>query len=359
MKTKFNRNLAAVLLAAGLVLTLSGCEDSGVNAPSDGNLVLTPAVANIVIPEGASEGSFTFTASLYGSTGNPLKGVSIRFVTSAGSWDQDVVVTDNIGEARATLTLLSSDPAEVSVQARASALFADATALKTLSGNEQPRASILETPMGEGEVGEDVIFDGTTSLDPDGDQITCFQWIISSDVPASNETVQGANASGLLRNYSDEQTMTVVLRVSDSASVGADCNGPAVIDENRFSPNVDFLAGYRIACRNTPPVADAGPPADVTISGTAATAVLDGRNSFDTDGLIVDYRWNCGNGLTGSPIPQQPGLATCIYRAVGTFTATLTVVDNGTGVIDPDTGNFACNKFTEDTTLVTVTRPTQ
>ncbi len=359
MNTKFNRGLAAALLAACIILTLAGCEDSGVNAPSDGNLVLTPAVANIVIPEGADEGSFTFTASLYSTTGNPLKGVNIRFVNSAGSWDQDVVATDNIGEARATLTLQSSDPAEVDVQARASSLFADAKALKTLTANEFPRASIIETPMTEGEVGEDVIFDGTTSLDPEGGNITCYQWTINSDVPASNEIVQGTSASGLLRNYSEEQTLTVALRVSDSVSVGAECNDPPVLDANRFSPNVDFLAGYRIACRNTPPVAEAGPSIDVTVSGTSALAVLDGRNSFDTDGLIVDYRWNCGNGLTGAPVAQQPGLATCIYRNVGTFTATLTVVDNGTGLIDPDTGDWSCTKFTLDTTVVTVTRPTQ
>ena len=356
MNTIFNRNLAAVLLAAGMILTLAGCEDSGVNAPSDGNLVLTPAVANIVIADGASEGSFTFTAALYGSNGNPLKGVSIRFVTSAGSWNQDVVITDNIGEARATLTLQSTDPAEVDVQARSSALFADAKAFKTLSSNDPARAAIIDTPLGEQQIGSVVTFDGSLSSDSDG-SITCYQWTIDSDFDPDDEVVQGVGASALQRTYRTEQFMSVVLRVSDSPAVGAVCNNPAVISIDLMSPRLAVI-NYTITCENTPPRAVAGNDVAASLTASEVSVILDGRGSFDTDGTISDYRWDCGNGRPAQAT-GVPGLVNCRYTAVNTYIAELTVYDDGTdGVtIDPRTGDLVCKKSSTDSLVVTVSRP--
>lgn len=356
MNTKYFRRLAVIVLAAGIALTLAGCEDSGTNAPSDGNLILTPAVANIVIPEGASAGSFTFTASLFGANGNPLKGVSIRFITSAGSWDQDVVVTDDIGEARATLTLQASDPAEVSVQARASALFADATALKTLQANDPPRAAIIDTPLGEQQIGSVVTFDGSASTDSDG-SITCYQWTIDSDYDPDDEVVQGVGASGLQRTYQTEQFMSVVLRVSDSAVVGAACNDAAIIPIDSLSPLLAAI-NYTITCENTPPTAVAGNDVTTTLSGTEVAVILDGRGSFDTDGTIDEYRWDCGNGRPAQST-GVPGLVNCRYNAENTYIAELTVYDDGTDgtTIDPRTGDLVCKKSATDTLVVSVSRP--
>jgi len=356
MNTNINRGLAAAVLATGIILTMTGCEDSGVNAPSDGNLVLTPAVANIVIPEGANEGSFTFTAALYSPTGNPLKGVNIRFVTSAGSWNQEVVTTDDIGEARATLTLQTSDPAEVDVQARSSSLFADATAFKTVQANDPPRAAIIDVPLGEQQVGSVVTFDGSASLDSDG-SITCYQWTIDSDFDPDDEIVQGVGASGLQRTYNAEQFMSVVLRVSDSPAVGAVCNDPAVIGIDLFSPLLAAIT-YTITCENTPPTAVAGNDVTTTISGTEVSVILDGRGSFDTDGTIDEYRWDCGNGRPAQPT-GVPGLVNCRYTSENAYIAELTVYDDGTdGVtIDPRTGDLLCKKSATDTLVVTVSRP--
>lgn len=355
MNTTFNRSLAAAVLAAGILLTMVGCEDSGVTAPSDGNLVLTPAVANIVIPEGAAEGSFTFTAALYNATGTPMKGASIRFVTSAGSWDQEIVVTDNNGEARATLTLLSTDPAEVDVQARASSLFADAKAFKTLQANDPPRAAIIDSPLGEQQIGSVVTFDGSLSADSDG-AITCYQWTIDSDFNPDDEIVQGVGASAIQRTYNNEQFMSVVLRVSDSAAVGAVCNDPAVVSIDLMSPLLATI-NYTIACENTPPSAVAGADVLASLASSEVSVILDGRGSFDPDGpAILDFRWDCGNGRPAQPT-GVPGLVNCRYSAENTYIAELTVYDNGTGLIDPDTGDFFCKKSSTDSLVVTVSRP--
>ncbi len=73
---------------------------------------------------------------------------------------------------------------------------------------------------------------------------------------------------------------------------------------------------------------NAQPAASFTASpldGPAPLAVtFDGSASRDPDGSIVNYVWNFGDNTTG-----QGAATSHIYQASGTFTATLTVTDNG------------------------------
>src|SRR5262249_820883 len=45
--------------------------------------------------------------------------------------------------------------------------------------------------------------------------------------------------------------------------------------------------------------------------------------SYDPDGSIASYQWNCGDGATGSG-----STFTHVYQTPGSYTATLTVTDN-------------------------------
>jgi len=51
---------------------------------------------------------------------------------------------------------------------------------------------------------------------------------------------------------------------------------------------------------------------------------FDGSGSYDPDGSIVFYRWNFGDG-SGEILEMSP---THIYGEAGTYTVTLTVIDN-------------------------------
>jgi hypothetical protein len=343
LDTQFSR-VTVILALALLVVTLlsTGCEDSGVNAPTDGNLILTPALAHIVILEGEPSGSATFTASLFSSTGSALSGSTISFISSAGTWNRTEAVTDASGSAEAILTLQTTDPDSIDVQVRSGTLFADSTATKEGSTNDPPQAVINATPQGEQEINKVVTFDGSGSSDPDG-VITCFQWTIDSDVDISDEVVQGSGSSLLQRTYADEQTLSVILRVSDSAIVGATCDLAAVIPARQFSP---ILAAetYNIACANTPPVADAGSSLNST---TGVVVTLDGRASFDSDGTIEEYLWTCGNGQPAQSTAVD-GVVECTYSSANVYTAQLTVSDDGDGL-------GGCQKSSTDTTIVTVT----
>lgn len=70
----------------------------------------------------------------------------------------------------------------------------------------------------------------------------------------------------------------------------------------------------------TPPVANAGGP----YYATAATNIqFDGSSSYDSDGTIVSYSWDFGDGQSGTGI--NPSHA---YAASGLYNVTLTVTDN-------------------------------
>lgn len=72
---------------------------------------------------------------------------------------------------------------------------------------------------------------------------------------------------------------------------------------------------------NQPPTADANGP----YSGTQGVSLaFDGSGSTDTDGTIIDYAWDFGDGTTGTGVAPAH-----IYQNTGTYTVSLTVTDDG------------------------------
>jgi hypothetical protein len=70
--------------------------------------------------------------------------------------------------------------------------------------------------------------------------------------------------------------------------------------------------------------ANAPPSAGFTFACTRLTCNFNGSASSDPDGSIVSYAWDFGDGSSGSG-----ATASRTYAAPGTYTATLTVTDNG------------------------------
>ena len=233
--------------------------------------------------------------------------------------------------------------------------------------NEPPRAAVSIFPPTEGQIGLPVRFDGSASVDPDG-EITCYQWHLLSDNPGPGPNpaiVQGPAASTFQRTFESEQALTVTLLVSDRtdldcAEIGETNPGDPAEPRDSFSP-FSFTTGYAIGCRNAPPTAVIAGPDAITVTGSPATptpVVFDGTLSFDNETAIDRYVWSCGNGTV--PIPVMPGnnaIVFCRYLP-GTYTATLVVTDRGTGVVDPGTGTFECQRMSaRDTVTVNVVTP--
>jgi PKD repeat protein len=110
----------------------------------------------------------------------------------------------------------------------------------------------------------------------------------------------------------------VVLTIRYCASGSGPQNGALTIVAARASnsPRIVPITGVS----NIPPKCDAGGP----YSGvTGAPITMTGAGSSDPDGTIVAYRWDFGDGQTGSGATP-----THIYTAPGTFDIELTVTDN-------------------------------
>lgn len=83
------------------------------------------------------------------------------------------------------------------------------------------------------------------------------------------------------------------------------------------------IAGTLVASDTQPQPPVAVISALPTSGTTPLTVNFTGSNSSDSDGTIVSYAWNFGDGTTSTePNPVK------IYTAAGTFTAVLTVTDN-------------------------------
>lgn len=362
MKVRIMLSAVAALATLGMVLLVVGCEDSDLTLPSDGIITLTANPQTITIDPnlGETEGSTTIIASVFDANGNALEDISMLFTTTGGTLASNArrIPTDGNGMAIDTLTVEPGDPSTITVTVQSSATIQliDIT-LEVLADNEPPTAAIMDIPAARQEVNKLVTFDGTLSVDPDGDLLTCYQWQINSEIDANDRIIQGPAASGFQETYSDEQEMTVWLRVSDRGDAGSLCDpaGPPV-PESMFSPNIAILP-YAITCANAQPVADAG--ADIRQQIGGPPLLLTGCNSSDEeDSLNLDhYEWECGNGSR----PDHSGLPDCsvycTYFAVGTYTARLTVYDHGTGVIDPGTGNWECQKSDTDEVQITIFAP--
>lgn len=96
---------------------------------------------------------------------------------------------------------------------------------------------------------------------------------------------------------------TVPGGLSDSASQNVQVNAPVI--------------------NNRPPKADISGP----ISGLVGeTLSFSGAGSTDSDGQIVSYAWDFGDGTTGSGVSVSHA-----YNAAGSYLVTLTVTDDGQG----------------------------
>jgi PKD repeat protein len=149
-----------------------------------------------------------------------------------------------------------------------------------------------------GTVATPLSFDGSASSDADG-TIVSFDWAFGD----------GAVGSGaqLTHAYDSDGEYAVVLTVTDDAG---------------RTGTATTTAGIVPVAVNRAPTANAGGP----YAGRPNVPVrFDGSRSSDSDGNVVTYFWDFGDGTQGGqPSPN----ATHSYARAGTYTVTLSVVDD-------------------------------
>jgi len=177
----------------------------------------------------------------------------------------------------------------------------DATtaAINPAGGNTPPVAQ-ANGPY-SGTEGSAVQFSSAGSLDPDG-SIVSYAWSFGD-----GNTSATANPA---HTYVAAGTYNVSLTVTDNAGDSTSDTTAATIEA---------------IVVNAPPTADANGPYAGSVGDTI---VFDGSASRDSDGTIVRYDWDFGDGTMAADAGPAP---THAYAAAGQFTVTLTVIDDAGG----------------------------
>jgi PKD repeat protein len=168
----------------------------------------------------------------------------------------------------------------------------DITEIVVGVGNIPPEASAGLPVMGV--AGMEVSFDGTGSIDPDGDMLA-YEWDFGDGMIGSGESPT--------HTYMGADNYLVTLVVTDD---GGAADSSATV--------------AAIALTNLHPLAEANGP----YSGSVGVDVdFDGTGSSDPDGTILCMHWDFGDDTNGTG--ETPSHA---YMAAGNYSVTLTVIDD-------------------------------
>ena len=273
---------------------VAGCDNNGRTppaglAPFDPS-TRTPPIANAGGPySGTVNVAITFNGSAssdpdgsvvgyqwnFGDGGGAAGAMPVHAYAATGTYTVTLTVTDSDGLAHAAVT---------------TAQVADGSGLQSpVTGIGGPYRGTVATPLS---------FDGSASSDADG-TIVSFDWAFGD----------GAAGSGarLMHVYSSAGVYTVV---------------PTVTDDSGRTGNAATTAEIVPVVGNQAPTANAGGP----YAGRRNVSVaFDGSRSSDSDGSVVAYFWDFGDG--SQAVWDHPN-ATHSYATAGTYTVTLHVVDD-------------------------------
>jgi len=166
------------------------------------------------------------------------------------------------------------------------------TATKTILFNELPVAIFTESAE-TAYTGEIIAFNATNSYDSDGTIVTYF-WDFGDDTNDTGVTVDHA--------YLDDGVYTVTLTVTDDKGATSSTSATKTV-------------------LNRSPIASFTESAETVNTGEAIT--FNATDSYDSDGTIVTYFWDFGDGTNGTGVTVGHA-----YADDGVYIVTLTVTDD-------------------------------
>ncbi|TRZ49352.1 MAG: PKD domain-containing protein, partial [Dehalococcoidia bacterium] len=221
------------------------------------------------------------------------------------SWDFGDGTTDS--EATARHSYVEDGVYTVTLLVVDNESLVDSSVAIQLVKNRAPVAALTEVAsiINEKEV---VSFDASPSYDFDG-TIVSYTWSFGDGTAATGITVT--------HSYANTGFYNVTLTVSDNDGATDAC---------AHSLHVTKVG-------NSPPVASFTVTAEtVNIDETLS---FDASESYDSDGSIVAYSWDFGDGTAATGVTAEHA-----YSEAGTYTVTLTVTDND-GVTDTTTATIS------------------
>jgi len=239
---------------------------------------------------------------------------------AAYSWVQisgPAVILSDPASSQPTFTALNVGPAGASLTFNLTVtdmggLQATDSSIVNISWqNETPLAVVAEEYL-EVNPGGTVTLDGTGSIDGD-DGIVSYHWTQMDGAPVTlSDPTRAVTTFTAPETDENGSNLTLKLTVTDAGGLQSSAECLVYVAPTITEPQ---------APTNTPPTADYG----FEISKLKVT-LTDG--SIDSDGTIVSWVWDFGDGTTNTP--QNPRHR---YREAGIYTVTLTVTDDG-GAVD-------------------------
>lgn len=171
----------------------------------------------------------------------------------------------------------------------------------TVIVNDPPQA-VVDSDRRAVAPGREIKFDGSASVDRDGELIK-YYWNLGDGTSKEGKRI--------IHIYERPELYTVQLEVKDDSTTSS-------------NTDTDTMTIFV----NRSPEADAG--ADQLIS--SSEVLFDGTGSMDSDGILVKYVWDFGDGSSGSgPKPVH------IYGNPGTYKVKLTITDDSNTSNETDT----------------------
>ncbi len=146
-----------------------------------------------------------------------------------------------------------------------------------------------------------ITFDASNSYDLDG-------YIVSYEFNFSDGTIVSGNTSIVEHAFSEPGNYTVSLTVTDADGL-----------QDVTTADIEILP---LPVELLPPVADAGP--DQTVD-EGQVVTFDASNSYDPDGVIVNYSWDFDND---GQADATGVIVSYVFENSGVYNVSLTVTDN-------------------------------
>jgi PKD repeat protein len=273
------------------IATLRVSDDSGIKENFDRYEVLvkvnSPPVASFSAEPPISSARIHFSAAASHDPDGKIRGYLWDFGDgSEGSGVEVDHIFDKPGEYRVKLTVVDNSEASNST----------ASAVKTVFINKKPIAKAGDDVLAG--VGQEIIFDGLGSYDPDG-ELGEYIWDFGDGSPPAREgkTVHVYHAPGEYK-----ARLTVI-----------DKSGTDISDDT------DIIT-VKI---NSSPVASISISPEAAGAGEKMTFNGSGSMDFDEGDFITKYDWDFGDGATagGKTVVHQ-------YQKSGQYTVSLRVEDN-------------------------------
>lgn len=285
-------------------VTLTVTNAAGSSSESRTIIVYTPTL--VVSPSSGKTGTMvTVTGSSFSLYGVNQGTAAISFDGIAPSVDVPMTRNGNLGSFTTSFTVPSGTaPGTYAIRASGPV---DSVMTTFSVTNTAPHAVIDAKPL-SGNTPLAVHFSGTRSSDDDG-SVSSYRWDFGDDTSATGDSAD--------HTYTRSGEYRVTLTVTDN-------------EKQQGTAHVTITA------ENAPPVADAR--ASPTSGSDPLTVTFDGSHSYDSDGSIVSYRWDFGDGSW-----EKTARATHVYQILDMYTAVLTVTDekgaSDTGTVTITVGN--------------------